>query len=119
MNATPPEAFIPDSLRKRLDASSALATRLGSPAIFGTPDDQLAGSTAGGGERVFLTGAPTTLNAAFDAAAASDAAHLKPSPPPFAAASTVQKRAGMMARRRLPAGTQRAVVDGHILVDGG
>ncbi len=85
VNATPPEAFIPDSLRKRLDASSALATRLGSPAMFGTPDDQLAGSTAVGGERVFLTGAPTTLNAAFDAAAASDGAHLKPSAPPFAA----------------------------------
>lgn len=85
MNATPPEAFIPDSLRKRLDASSALATRLGSPAMFGTPDEQLGSSAGGvgGGERVFLTGAPTTLNSAFDAAAASDGAHLKPSPPPF------------------------------------
>ncbi len=29
LHATPPDAFIPDSLRKRLDASSALATRLG------------------------------------------------------------------------------------------
>ena len=74
MNATPPEAFIPDSLRKRLDASADLATRLGSPAMFGTPD-----ASSSAGERVFLTGAPTTLEGAFDAASAG----LKSSPPPF------------------------------------
>ena len=85
VNATPPEAFIPDSLRKRLDASSALATRLGSPAMFGAADEHLNSQLAGvgGGERVFLTGAPTTLNAAFDAADRST--DLKPSPPPFGA----------------------------------
>ena len=74
MNAPPPEAFIPDSLRKRLDASADLATRLGSPAMFGTPD-----ASSSAGERVFLTGAPTTLEGAFDAASGG----LKPSPPPF------------------------------------
>lgn len=83
LHATPPDAFIPDSLRKRLDASSALATRLGSPAMMAGHTPEEAGN--GGSERVFLGGGAMALDSAFDAAAAgagNGEGGIKPSPPP-------------------------------------